>query len=94
MQADALSPYISEEAGVDGEKARRGLSHARMQTIGRIPVDAAEAMSSVGAARSLRNLGKWSWRRYVPALGSPLFGAENKLDRHQKQDWRHDVTLR
>jgi len=68
VQADALSSYISEEAGVDGEKARRGLSHARMQTIGQIPVDAAEAMLSVGAARSLRNLGKWSWRRYVPAL--------------------------
>lgn len=67
MQADALKSYISEEAGVDGEKARRGLSHARMQTIGRIPVDATEAMSSVEAARSLRNLGKWSWRRYVPA---------------------------
>jgi hypothetical protein len=49
------------------EKARRRLSHARMQTIGRIPADA-EAKSSFGAARSLRNLGKWSWRWYVPAL--------------------------
>lgn len=47
-------------------KARRWLSHARMQTIGRIPADA-EAKSSFEAARSLRNLGKWSWRRYVPA---------------------------
>lgn len=53
------------------DKARRWLSHARMQTIGRIAADA-EAKSSFEAARSLRNLGKWSWRRYVLALALRL----------------------